>query len=232
MKKKIWITIAVIVAIIVGIIVYFAITDLNQEEKLRNELTEINDLVNEENINMEEVNKRLDTIVTTGDYAVVEKAFKNYLSDNFDNIMKIVEILNDKKITQILTAENYKNDGPEFVETKAYISTSKQNLETYKQKYEEFFTEDKAMSYINDKNLDDYYVDLYKNEFVGDIENDFKEDETSKSIDEIIEILDISEDVINLLSENKDSWKIEGDTIVFSTDSLSQEYNNLLDNLK
>lgn len=232
MKKKIWITIAVIVAIIVGIIVYFAITDLNQEEKLKNELTEINDLVNEENINMEEVNKRLDTIVTTGDYAVVEKAFKNYLSDNFDNIMKIVEILNDKKITQILTAENYKNDGPEFVETKAYISTSKQNLETYKQKYEEFFTEDKAMSYINDKNLDDYYVDLYKNEFVGDIENDFKEDETSKSIDEIIEILDISEDVINLLSENKDSWKIEGDTIVFSTDSLSQEYNNLLDNLK
>ena len=232
MKKKIWITIAVIVAIIVGIIVYFAITDLNQEEKLKNELTEINDLVNEENINMEEVNKRLDTIVTTGDYAVVEKAFKNYLSDNFDNIMKIVEILNDEKITQILTAENYKNDGPEFVETKAYISTSKQNLETYKQKYEEFFTEDKAMSYINDKNLDDYYVDLYKNEFVGDIENDFKEDETSKSIDEIIEILDISEDVINLLSENKDSWKIEGDTIVFSTDSLSQEYNNLLDNLK
>ena len=232
MKKKIWITIAVIVAIIVGIIVYFAITDLNQEEKLRNELTEINELVNEENINMEEVNKRLDTIVTTGDYAVVEKAFKNYLSDNFDNIMKIVEILNDEKITQILTAENYKNDGPEFVETKAYISTSKQNLETYKQKYEEFFTEDKAMSYINDKNLDDYYVDLYKNEFVGDIENDFKEDEISKSIDEIIEILDISEDVINLLSENKDSWKIEGDTIVFSTDSLSQEYNNLLDNLK
>lgn len=232
MKKKIWITIAVIVAIIVGIIVYFAITDLNQEEKLRNELTEINELVNEENINMEEVNKRLDTIVTTGDYAVVEKAFKNYLSDNFDNIMKIVEILNDEKITQILTAENYKNDGPEFVETKAYILTSKQNLETYKQKYEEFFTEDKAMSYINDKNLDDYYVDLYKNEFVGDIENDFKEDEISKSIDEIIEILDISEDVINLLSENKDSWKIEGDTIVFSTDSLSQEYNNLLDNLK
>ena len=232
MKKKIWITIAVIVAIIVGIIVYFAITDLNQEEKLRNELTEINELVNEENINMEEVNKRLDTIVTTGDYAVLEKAFKNYLSDNFDNIMKIVEILNDEKITQILTAENYKNDGPEFVETKAYISTSKQNLETYKQKYEEFFTEDKAMSYINDKNLDDYYVDIYKNEFVGDIENDFKEDETSKSIDEIIEILDISEDVINLLSENKDSWKIEGDTIVFSTDSLSQEYNNLLDNLK
>lgn len=232
MKKKIWITIAVIVAIIVGIIVYFAITDLNQEEKLKNELTEINDLVNKENINMEEVNKKLDTIVTTGDYAVVEKAFKNYLSDNFDNIMKIVEILNDEKITQILTAENYKNDGPEFVETKAYISTSKQNLETYKQKYEEFFTEDKAMSYINDKNLDDYYVDLYKNEFVGDIENDFKEDETSKSIDEIIEILDISEDVINLLSENKDSWKIEEDTIVFSTDSLSQEYNNLLDNLK
>ena len=232
MKKKIWITIAVIVAIIVGIIVYFAITDLNQEEKLRNELTEINDLVNEENINMEEVNKKLDTIVTTGDYAVVEKAFKNYLSDNFDNIIKIVEILNDEKITQILTAENYKNDGPEFVETKTYISTSKQNLETYKQKYEEFFTQDTAMSYINDKNLDDYYIELYKNEFVGDIENDFKEDETSKNIDEIIEILDISEDVINLLSENKDSWKIEGDTIVFSTDSLSQEYNNLLANLK
>lgn len=231
MKKKILIIIAIIIIVALGTIGYIVFTDIKQEEKLMTELNEISDLANSENINMDDVNQRLDRIVTTGDYAIVEDSFKSYLRENFDNTMQIAEILNDEKIVNILTAQNYKEDGKDFVNTKEYIRTTREKLENCKTKYVEFFTEEKAMSYINNKGLDSYYIDLYKEEFVGDIENAGDTKTVEDSINEIIEILNISEETINLLSENKNSWEIQGENIVFSNDSLSEKYDELINSL-
>ena len=87
------------------------------------------------------------------------------------------------------------------------------------------------MSYIQDKGLDSYYTDFYKQELVGDIANQKIDTTVEDSIDEIIEILNISEEVINLLSENPDSWQIEGDNIVFNREDLSNEYDALVSKL-
>ena len=231
MKKKILIIITIIIIVALGTIGYIVFTDIKQEEKLMTELNEISDLENSENINMDDVNQRLDRIVTTGDYAIVEDSFKSYLRENFDNTMQIAEILNDEKIVNILTAQNYKEDGKDFVNTKEYIKTTREKLESCKTKYVEFFTEEKAMSYINNKGLDSYYIDLYKEEFVGDIENTGDTKTVEDSINEIIEILNISEETINLLSENKNSWEIQGENIVFSNDSLSEKYDELINSL-
>ena len=231
MKKKILIIITIIIIVALGTIGYIVFTDIKQEEKLMTELNEISDLVNSENINMDDVNQRLDRIVTTGDYAIVEDSFKSYLRENFDNTMQIAEILNDEKIVNILTAQNYKEDGKDFVNTKEYIKTTREKLESCKTKYVEFFTEEKAMSYINNKGLDSYYIDLYKEEFVGDIENTEDTKTVEDSINEIIEILNISEETINLLSDNKNSWEIQGENIVFSNDSVSEKYDELIKSL-
>lgn len=233
MKKKIFIGIGVVLALIVITIGYFVVADLNQESKLENELIEISDMINGDDVDIDAVYDRLNSTVTTGDYKVVEIAFKTYLKDNFDNTLKIAEILEDEKLVNILTPENYLNDGKDFIKTKEYITTTKTNLEKYKQSYIEFFTEEKAMSYINDKGLDDYYIDLYKDSYVGDIENESSEDikVVEESIDDIIEILNVSEEVINFLIENKDSWNIDGNNIVFSNNELSNKYDSLLDKL-
>lgn len=232
MKKKALIIIGVVVAIIVGIITYFVVTDLNQEEKLRTELTEISNLVAVyENIDMDKVNKKLDTIITTGDYAIVERAFKDYLKDNFNNSIEMANLLNDERITKSLTVENYKEDGKDFKNTKAYLSETINKLENCKNKYYEFLTEEKAMSYINNKNLDSYYIDFYKDEFVKDIETD-KDDKTiENSISDVISLLQNSEKVINFLVNNKDSWEIDGENISFNSDVLSNQYNELINNL-
>ena len=118
MKKKIIIAVVVIVALIVGVLGYMVISDMGQEDKLKTELSEINDLANAETIDMDEINKRLDRTVTTGDYAKVEDAFKSYLKDSFDNSIEIANLINDEKITTLLTADNYNTDGKEFIESK------------------------------------------------------------------------------------------------------------------
>ena len=127
-----------------------------------------------------------------------------------------------------MTAENYQEDGPEFTETKAYIEETRQELQELKTAYSEFFTEEKAMSYINDKGLDSYFVDYYKNEVIGDVEAANDTEEVESSIDEVISILDTTENVINFLSENKDSWEIENNMIMFNDDNLSRQYDELV----
>lgn len=231
MKKKILIIVGIIILIVIGVIAYFVITDLQQEDKLTAELQEISYLVNNQNVDIDQINERLDRTVTRGDYAVVEQSFKQYLKDNFDVSMKIADILNDEKLTTILTADNYKQDGKDFVETKNYISTTRDQLETYKTEYKDFFTEDKVMSYINDKNLDSYYTDLYKQELVGDIESDNETEVVESAINDVIGILDIYEEVINFLVDNQNSWNVQDDTIEFTSESLQNQYNSLIDKL-
>lgn len=229
MKKKILIIIVIVAIIILGLITYFVISDLRQEEKLKSELNELIQLSNAENIDMDKINEKLNTVVTKDDYAIVEKAFKDYLSDSFENSLEIANILNDEKITQSLTPENYKNDGPEFTNTKEYLTQTIEQLEYCKNKYNEFLTDEKAMSYINDKNLDDYYVNLYKDEIVGDLSNTDKTVENS--INEVISLLKQSENIIDFLIENKNNWDIENDNIVFDDTDLAREYDDLVSQL-
>ena len=231
MKKKVLIAILIIIVIALVGVGYFVFTDMMQEDKLKTELSELNDLVNAENINMDAVNEKLDRRITTGDYEKVEDAYKSYLRDNFDNSIQIANILNDEKITTLLTVENYESDGKDFTESKEYITNTRETLEECKAKYTEFLTEEKAISYINDKGLDSYYTDLYKNEFIGDMSSASQDTTVRNSIDEVITILNTSEEVLNLLSENQNSWEIDGENISFNNESLSNQYDELVKSL-
>ena len=231
MKKKVLIVLLIIIVIALVGVGYFVFTDMQQEEKLKTELSELNDLVNAENIDMDAVNEKLDRRITTGDYEKVEDAYKSYLRDNFDNSIQIANILNDEKITTLLTVENYESDGKDFIESKEYITNTRTTLEDCKNKYTEFLTEEKAMSYINDKGLDSYYTDLYKNEFIGDMSSATKDTIVQDSIDEVITILNTSSEVLNLLSANQSAWEIDGENISFNNESLSNQYDELVNSL-
>lgn len=231
MKKKVLIIIAIIVAIIVGIITYMLITDLNQESKLKDELNYLDSLVNVENIDLDKIDEILNRTVTKDDYQVVEKAYKSYLSDSFDNIVTITNIINDEKLTNALTVENYQEDGPDFVVSKEYLETSKEVLINSKTNYYTLLSEEKAMSYIDTEGLDSYYIDLYKDELLGDIETESADQTIANSIDDIINIIDISLEALNFLSENKESWIIQNNQIVFDNQDLTDEYNRIIDKL-
>ena len=226
MKKKIVIIIAIILILIIGTIAYFVISDLKQEEKLRTEMDEIYSLMGSENIDYSQIEERLNRVVTKGDYATIEKALKNFLSDSVENNTRIYEILADERIVNNLTPENYRTDGPEFVQTKEYLANTIRELQECKEKYANYFTEENIMSYISDKNINTYYIDLYKNEITGETEDE--ENTVVDDIDETLEILNITQEVINFLAENKNSWYIENDNIYFNSEDMSNKYIELI----
>ena len=101
-------------------------------------------------------------------------------------------------------------------------------LEKDKSSYYNFFEEDKIMSYLKKDGLDSYYKDLYRDEIIGDI-NDIKNDKSlEESIEKVVKMLDSSKKVIDFLANNKSSWKVEGEQILFSSQSLLDEYNSLV----
>lgn len=233
MKKKILIVILILFLAFGGLVAYYFFHDRMQEQKLNKEFSEIDQLMNEENSDQETLNKKLNTLVSSGDYAEIEQAFKNYLKDGLELTNRITTHLSDEKITTVLTAETYKTDGPEFVKTKEYLTTMKNNLEQDKKDYQEFFTEDKAMSYLNSDeiNLDSYYIDYYRDVFVGDLESQANDKTVENSIDEIINILNTYESVLTFLQTNQGNWTVEGETILFSNDELTNQYNQFVSSL-
>ena len=156
---------------------------------------------------------------------MVERAYKNYISDFLKNMKNIAQVLNEEQITQSLTVENYILDGPDFTKTKEYLTSTIQKLEEYKSEYKEFLTQEKAMEYI-ENDLDKHYIEFYKDEMIGEIEEDTT---VENSMDEVINLLKYSEDVIDFLVENKGKWQIDGENIVFENQEHSDEYTKLID---
>lgn len=236
MKKRFIITLVVVIALvlIVGIIAIGLYNDFKQEGELISECKEIMDLSNAENLDTEKINEMLTRRISAEEYLQVEDALKEYLTARFQNVTRITEILNNEKLENILTIDNYKNDGPEFATTKEYIENTKQELQDLKKRYEELFTEETVMSYINNKNLDSYYVDFYKQELIGNPE-DSKDNIVEHEIDGIITILNSYNSVIDFLITNKNSWKIEGENIVFANQESSEKFleliNDMLENI-
>lgn len=221
MKKYWWVIVLLGLLVVAGGLIYFVTTDFEEEIQLLEEMEEVYALMDEHNT--DELNQKLDTIISTGDYAVVEKAAKNYTRDLYNVVTNISNELANDRIMSLTTYENFQNDGPEFTGSKAYIIETKEKLENYKTTYQELYTEEKADSYL-ETNLDSYYIDFY-HQIIGDEEEDTT---TVNNIDEIIEILTNSETVIDFLIENKNSWTLENNMISFANDELSNQYSELI----
>ena len=136
-------------------------------------------------------------------------------------------------MTNILTPENYAEDGPDFVETKQFLQESTEKIEQYKNEVLELLTNEKAMSYIENKDLDQYYIDLYKEIALSeDTALDEDNAEIEKSLNEASQILKTETEIINFLSENKGNWEVQGDNIVFNSEALTNQYNEYVSQLQ
>ena len=207
------------------------VDEMNQTNKLIVEVDEISQMFNQTSIDYDEIEKRLATNISKGGYLVVEKAVKQYLSDSLASMKELQEIVDDDRITTLLTIENYSEDGPDFVNTKEYIQNTTTTLENLKNEFISYTTQEKMDEYISDKGLDEYYIELYNELMGGDkiMQSDIEELESS--LDSIINMLNNAETVIDFLIENKDSWQVQGENIMFFSNELVNEYNELTSNV-
>ena len=230
-KKIIFIVIGIIILALLGIFGYMVVDEMNQTNKLIIEVGEVSQMFNQTSLDYEIIEQKLSTNVSKGDYLVVEKAVKQYLSDALASMKELQSVVDDDRITTLLTMDNYAEDGPDFVNTKEYIQNTRTALENLKNEFISYTTQEKMDEFISDKGLDEYYIELYNELMGGDEIMQADIEELESSLDSIINMLNNTEVVIDFLIENKDSWELQGENIVFFSNDLVNEYNELTSNI-
>lgn len=232
----------VIIGIIIGVIVLVAIAggvgylffnDTMQKAKIVETFSELEKITASGEFDMDAINENTSNIVSSGKYANVERAAKNYAHDLFSTAFELKALLEDEKMAQLLTASNYSEDGPEFVESKKYVSETKQTLEEGKEKLVGFLEESKINSYIEAETDDAYCKELYRQLLADDIEmSETEKKQFEDSIDNVVDMLDIVDEVFDFLIENNGKWEVEGEQVLFNSNSLVIKYNSFLTKLR
>ena len=233
-KKKIVITVVLIVVIILLAAGGFVFYHSNQTGKL---ISEVNKLAEIQMVNDDGtlVESPIDMqIKTTGSYAVVEETFKNYMNEIVTDTQALVDALDQEKIMNLVSIDNMKEDGPDFINSKEEITTMRDAISNYVTKMETLANEETLLSRIDDKDIGEYYKELYR-QLATDEESgvSLKDaiDDLKTNEEEAVQALNDLESIFNFLSDNKAEWQIEGEQIVFTTESSYEEYTNLMESL-
>lgn len=228
MKKRIAIIVTILLILTVAILIII-IPSLLQREKLKQEAKALDAVLSEKEVNQEALDEILNRRVTKSGYVVVEDAYKRYSKDLHGVYVQIIEKLSDDKIKQILTIDTYKNDGPEFANTIAYIDQMKNDLKTLNESYYKTISNENVLSYLPedfDENYVNYYIEFTQN-YVGDNNSKTVED----SINSIIILLDKQLDILNFLKANKKQWMVSDKGLSFATEELTNTFNEKIKNL-
>lgn len=227
MKKNAIIAIvAVVVVVLLGVGGFFITKDMRQEKILIEEISKIS--------SMDATKDNFDDlpIKTTGDYATVEKAVKSYLKEFSDVLKSTMEVMQDEKIAQLLSGENIKNDGPEFVQTKEYINNSKTKFNENVTKLIKMCDEETMMENIKKENLGAKFEELYKNLMFDDkVKQDLKtsQKQMETASKQINNVFDTQLEIVEFLNKNKNNWEVNSSNqVVFTTQSLVNQYNALV----
>lgn len=234
-KKKVIITVVVIVILILLVVGGFIFYHGNQTGKL---IAEVNKLAEIEMINEDGTLKEepIDMqIKTNGSYAVVEKTFKNYMNEIVTDTQELVNTLDQEKIMNLVSIDNMKEDGPDFTKSKEEITTMKNAISSYVTKMETLANEENLLSRIDDKDVGEYYKELYRQlaideESGANLKDTIDELKTNEEV--AVQALNDLESIFNFLSDNKDEWQIEEEQIVFTTQSAYNEYTSLMSSLE
>lgn len=234
-KSKKWL-IALIIAIVVIIVAVggFIAYHSSQLGLLTAEVAKLIE-IDAESLESTPIDKE---VKTKGGYAVIEETMKEYLSEFYDIVTSGPEVIDLNALENIGSIQNIKEDGPDFIKTKAKIEETKQALTNYVAEVKEKMDIEKFVNAIDDKDVSTYYKELYKNLVRGnDIEKNLtKIQETlvelEESEKEAIEQMDKVLKMLNFLSENKASWLVQNNQLLFKDMTKLKEYNQMVRDLQ
>lgn len=214
-NKKIIVIVAIVVAIIavVGVVGFIFVNDFAQRAIIGSEMEKIN------------ISGEIDEeIKSSGKYADVEKALKDYVVEYQGIAVSVAKQYENEKLTNILSADNYKNDGPEFTESKKLIEDVKKQGEEAKTKLAEMVTDEYKDKRADEVGLTGKYKDLFKTS----IQLESELSDVNKTIDNVNNYLSKIDDVFNFLKENKSNWEVKNNRVEFKSMSQVTKYNSLI----
>lgn len=225
-NKRLIVAIIIVILLIVALIGgYLYLQNSTKQAKiLQEEATQLAQLdITKEDINMQ--------TKTTGKYAIVEETVKNYINDVKNMYNEMNNYCNDEAISQILSAENIQADDEELTVVEQKVNEYASKLEEYRTKAETITDENTIMQKINEKNLSDYYVEIYRSIMLNEaVQANLSSTKTliEEAQEEAWAKIEGLEEVVEFLVENTRYWDIEDGKIQFTNVNKLTQYYQLL----
>lgn len=230
-NKKMTIAIIILIILIIAIVGFnFAFSEFNNKQT--NILTEETNKILQSDITKENIDFN---IKTERNYAVVEKAIKEYISELKNIYKEISEIDENINPNNIFSAQNMHDKELKAIDE--IITDYNDKIQETTDELEDLLKEDKIKENITKREISqrkEYYINLYNTIMFSDVmktqysnlESEIKT-EKSKLTDKVKQIEKINE----FLKKNSDSWTIKNDKIQFTNLIRMTEYYNLLNKL-
>ena len=223
-KKKFFLVFVFIVLDAFLLIVFLELRDISQKNRLKNEMNQLAEL----DFSVDRYSLK---VKTRGECAIVERAIKEYLDSIAVLLQETLSIAEDPEFIQLLSYQNYMEDGPEFQKSFLYLKESKElfnhNMDDLLSKLDEKNIKD----YIRVKTKRTYLWNLYEELILNDSMRGYFQETyglLEKNKVRMNEMLDTSHALLTFLVSNKDSWVLEEGEIRFQTESLYQQYMNYI----
>ncbi len=230
-NKKMTIAIIILIILIIAIVGFnFAFSEFNNKQT--NILTEETNKILQSDITKENIDFN---IKTERNYAVVEKAIKEYISELKNIYKEISEIDENINPNNIFSAQNMQDKELKAIDE--IITDYNDKIQEITDELEDLLKEDKIKENITKREISqrkEYYINLYNTIMFSDVmktqyrnlESEIKT-EKSKLTDKVKQIEKTNE----FLKKNSDSWTIKNDKIQFTNLIRMTEYYNLLNKL-
>ena len=226
-KKKVGILISVVILCVTLVVGYLTIGYTYQEYRLKEEINKLSVL----DISKDKFNTKY---VTLGDYRIVEKSIKEYLNEYASCMQEINSLVNNNKITKLLSYDNLNTEN--YNDSIDYVNNSLDIINKDIDKLIDLSEEESIRNYILKYDLDKYYVDLYNDYMFSDeISSKFNldSDYLLKYREAINTKLSACSDVFKFLNENSDdNYSFEDGEIKFKTNELLDKYNQYIELIK
>lgn len=223
-NKKFFIIFCFILIDVFLVVGFLVIRDSISFNELKREVIELSKL----DITKDRYNRK---IKSHGDYATVEKAIKDYMDEYAVDIQYLSKMMNDERLSTILSYSNYEKDGPEFKESLDYLEKSKKEYNEKIDKLIANLDEENIDNYIYTRINDEYYVSLYHELiFETPMIDNLKNTKTllEESREKMNLIYDTCIETLNYLCLYNDKWKLEDGEIKFQTEDMYNYYMSLI----
>jgi len=230
-NKKTKVAIVVVIILIIALIaISYFYNDFNNRQMVvlteeASKILEI-DLI-ESNINLE--------IKTEKDYAKVEKAMKEYISNLKNIYVKTEELVSEINPNFIFSAQNMQDEDLKDIDN--IINGYKEKCQNIITEYEALATEEKIVENINQVDFSmrkSYFVNLYNDVMLSEAMkskyNDLEEEIKNEKA-ELYDKLNKIDKIKTFLIEHKDSWTVKEDKIQFTNLNRMAEFYNLLNQI-
>ena len=148
--------------------------------------------------------------------------------------LDVTQFCNNEQVSQMLSAENIQADPEKLTVVEQKLDEYEKKLDDYLLQTDNISSEISIMEKIDEKNLSNYYKDIYKNVMLNEATQEKLEmvkTAVSSAQEVAEERLDEMRDVIDFLIENKKYWELGDGKIQFTNINKLTEYYQLLNGI-